>query len=239
MNNYTQPEDSNFKQWIYLVSGISAIGVAVSYIFITTGFVIAGPRLPESGIGWIKYLDGKLSYWWMIIILSILTDILYIPITIGLYELLKKFHKGLILFSGILLNLFVLLELAISWMNFPTIINLVSLYNASSSEIERTLYLSSIEYASRLIDNPVGAFYMIFIPSAGVILANIVMIKSKIFGMVIPWIGLISGICNAFSVIGDLFYEPLGQLVVPGSTLAIFWFLGMGIKFLRIKNFNN
>jgi hypothetical protein len=227
--------NTQIMKFLYRVVGYSGIAIAIGYFFITIGFVMSGTPLPTNSTAWVTYLEGKNAIWWGIIWLSIITDILYLPVAYGLYEYLKKTNRGFILISGVLFTLFVFLELAITWSNYPTLLKLVNEYNLATSDMQRTFYLSAIEFASTEFQTPITAFYTIFIPSLATILSSFVMLKSKRFGNLIPYIGFISGICNALSVIGGYFYEPLRNLVIPGSFLIIFWFLGIGIHFLKTK----
>ena len=222
-----------FKRQLFLIAGYSGILIAIGYIFLPIAFAVSGFPLPTEASKWITYLTGKTNIWWGIIWLSIITNILYLPFAHGLYELFKKSHRVHVMISELLFALFVFLELSITWTNYPTIIELSQKYALSSSETQRLMILSAIEFASTSFQTPVTAFYTIVIPSLATILASYVMFKYKDFGKIIPFIGFISGICNIISVWGGYFFEPLEKLVMPGSFLALFWFMGIGIKFIK------
>jgi len=164
--------------------------------------------------------NGKTNIWWGIIWLSIITNILYLPFAHGLYELFKKNHKIHIIIAEGLFALFVFLELSITWTNYPTIIELFQKYNLASSETQRLIILSAIEFASTSFQTPVTAFYTIILPSLATILASYVMFKSKDFGKIIPLIGFISGSCNIISVWGDISLN----LLKNWSYQDLFWF---------------
>jgi len=215
------------------MAGFSGIAIAIGYVFITALYAISGAPLPKGAEAWIDYMNGKSVLWWGIIWLSIITDILYLPVAAALYSLLKDVHKGLILVSGALFTLFVLLEMGITWTNYPVIIEAVNQYSLATTETQRLVYLSVIEYSSRVFETPVTAFYAIFVPSIAVILASLVMLKSGRFGKMAAYVGLLSGTLNAFSVIGGLFSSTLGLLVMPGSVLSLVWFLLAGLRFLK------
>jgi len=216
------------------MAGYSGITIAVCYIFITAGFVISGTPLPKDAEAWVSYMAGGSSIWWGIIWLSIITDILYLPVAAGFYALFKNVHKGMVLVAGVLFALFVMLELSITWSNFPAIIELVNKYNLAATEAQKALYLSALEYASNIFQTPVTGFYMIVIPSIAVILFSILMLKSARFSKAASYIGISSGALNVLSVIGGLFSSTLGQLVVLGSVLALIWKFAIGVKFLRL-----
>lgn len=225
----------SFKKQVFLIAGYSGIIIAIAYAFLPIAFAISGFPLPTDASKWVTYLEGKTNIWWCIIWLSILTNILYLPFAYGLYELLKKNYKALIMVVGLLFTLFVFLEFSITWTNYLTIIELAQKYNLASSDAQKQIILSAIEFASSSFQTPVTAFYTIVIPSLATILASFVMFKSRDFGKIIPLIGFISGTCNIISVWGGYFLEPLEKLVIPGSFLILFWFAGIGVKFIKLS----
>jgi len=238
-DNQQKYDENRFNRWLYRMAGFSGIAIAIGYVFITAGFTISGVPLPKGAEAWVAYMAGKSNIWWGIIWLSIITDILYLPVAAGLYTLLKNVHKGMILISVALCTLFVVLELSITWSNFPAIIELVNRYGLATTETQKALYLSTIEYASSVFQTPVNGFYTIFIPSIAVILFSIVMLKSAKFSKVVSYVGLLSGILNAFSVIGGLFSSTLELIVIPGSVLALIWKFAVGVKFLKLARDSN
>lgn len=228
-------KESQYNMSFYKIAGYSGIAIAIGYIYITIAYVISGSPLPTNAVEWIAYLDNKDIIWWSIIWLSIITNLFYLPVVYGLYQYLKNTSRAIMLISGVLFTLFVFLELAITWSNYPTLLELVSKYKLASTDEQKTIYLSAIEFASTQFQTPITAFYFIFIPSIAAILASYTMLMSKRFGKIIPYVGLISGLCNAFSVVGGFFYEPSKNLVIIGSFLILFWFLGIGIYFIKLK----
>lgn len=229
-------EELIFRKQLLLIAGYSGIIIAIVYAFISTAFAVSGFPLPIEASKWVTYLEGKTNIWWWIIWLSIITNILYLPFTFGLYEIFKKSYKILLMIVGLLFALFVFLELALTWTHYPTIIEMTQRYNIASSETQKLMILSAIEYASASFQTPITAFYTIVIPSLAVILASYVMQKSKEFGKVIPWIGLISGASNILSVLGEYFgVKPLEVLIMPGSFISLFWWGGIGLKLIKLS----
>lgn len=228
--------EQNFRKQLFLLAGYSGIIIAIVYAVISVAFAISGFPLPKESSQWITYLQGKTVIWWWIIWLSIITNILYLPFTLGLYELSKKGYKLQLIIVGLLFSLFVFLELALTWNHYPTIIQLAQKYNLATTDSQKTVILSAIEYASASFQTPVTSFYTIVIPSLAIILASYVVLKNKTFGKVTPWIGIISGACNIISVLGGHFgIDSLGVLVIPGSFLSLFWWGGIGIKFIKLS----
>lgn len=230
------PYEELLRSRILLFGGLSGIAIGIGYIVITVACVIAGFPLPTDATAWVDYLNGKTLIWWIIIWLSIITNILYIPFAYGMYELLKKTHAGMLLVSFSLFALFVVLELSITWSKYPAIIDLVSKYHLSTDSELKLIYLAAIETMSSEFQTVVTSFYMIFIPSIATILASIALFQTKISNRLIAIIGLISGSCNAISSMGGFIYKPLGNLVVLGSFLILFWFMGIGIALLKQRS---
>ena len=225
--------ETKYSRDILFWAGISGIVVAAGYLIISVCFAISGFPLPTDGESWISYLDGKTELWTVIIWLSIITDILYIVIALGFIKLLENKYRFWVILASIFFILFVVLELAGTWSLYPTIIELYKNYTVSDSPARQSVYLGAIEYSSTHFQTTANAFYAIVIPSLATIIYSIIMLKGRDFGKLVPIIGMISGICNIVSVFGGLVYEFLEKLVLPGSFLSLFWFLGSGIKFLR------
>ena len=222
-----------YSKDILFWAGISGILVSAGYFIISICFAISGFPLPADGASWVSYLDGKTELWGVIIWLSIITDILYIIIALGLIKFYENRYKFRVVLGSIFFILFVVLELAGTWSLYPTIIELFKSYTLSDSAAGQSVYIGAIEYASTHFQTTANAFYAVVLPSLAVIIYCGVMLKSKDFGKAVPVIGLISGICNIVSVFGGLIYQPLEKLIMPGSFLVLFWFLGVGLKLIK------
>src|SRR5215831_16750939 len=99
---------------LYKVSGVSAIILVVSYIIIVVLYTVAGVP-PRGGQEWLEYLTGHRTEWCLILGLSVLTDLLFIPIAYALYVALKDINRDAVLAGTSLLILFVVLDLAVTW----------------------------------------------------------------------------------------------------------------------------
>lgn len=224
--------ENRYVRDILFWGGISAIAIAIGYIIITTAFVISGFPLPTDSTTWISYLNGKIGLWNVIIWLSIITDILYIFVALALIESFSEEYKFAMIVAAVFFILFVVLELAGTWSIYPSIIVLYKKYLSTSSAADQSMYLSAIEYASTHFQTTVNSFYTIVLPCFSAFIYGVVMFKSGKYGKLLPIVGLVSAICNFVSVFGGLLYEPLKQLIMPGSFLSLFWFLGLGVKFI-------
>lgn len=69
---------------------------------------------PATGEAWFRYLPGKTEMWWAIIWLSVVTDLLYLPVARALWITLRKAGKNPMLAAVVCLHLFVVLDLAVT-----------------------------------------------------------------------------------------------------------------------------
>lgn len=228
--------DESYRSRLFLFGGISGIAIGIGYVIITGAYTMAGFPLPTDSLSWINYLNGNFHIWWSIIWLSIITNLLYLPFAYAMYELMKKTHAGMLLISLSLFTLFVVLELSITWSRYPALLDLVAKYQSCSDGEMKSVYLAAIETVSAEFQTNVTTFYMIFVPSVATIFSSIALLQTKFTHKLIALIGLISGGCNAIASMGGIFIKPLGNLVVVGSFLVLFWFIGIGIALLKQRS---
>lgn len=226
---------STYEKQAIRLAGYSACLIALGYVGISISFVMAGTDFPNHAEGWITYLSGNSKIWWFIIWLSIITDVMYLTVALGFYEHFKKTNNLIAILIGISFSLFTFLELATTWTKYPSLLNLVGQYNNTSNQELRSHLLSAIEATSSSIHSIVIGFYTIIIPSIGVILASYHSLRRKTLGQLTNVLGLLAGSCNIIAVLGGLIYEPIGKLVIAGSFLSLFWFGGVGLKFLQMS----
>jgi hypothetical protein len=88
-------------------------------------YLIAGD-VPGDGQGeaWHAYLDGRTGLWWGIASLSVVTDLLVLPIVAALHVALGRIKGSATLAGSGLLVLFVILDLAVTWPNYAALITL-------------------------------------------------------------------------------------------------------------------
>lgn len=87
--------------------------------------------------------------------------------------------------------------------------------------------MAAAEYASSIYATPLLTFCIIVIPSVGVLLASITMIKAR-FGTASAWTGVVTGVFGLLSLTG---FFPLIMANALGGTL---WFFLVGARLLRI-----
>lgn len=214
-------EDQQGRRW----GGIAALTLAVGYVAIIPLFAWVGAP-PATAEAWFRYLPGKTTVWWAIIWLSAITDLLYLPTAQALWIALRKAGRNLMLAAVACLSLFVVLDLAVTWMHHASLLALFRNYSSAADEAHRAAYLAAAEYASSIYATPLLTFYIIVIPSVGVLLASITMMKAR-FGKASAWTGVITGVFGLLSLTG---FFPL---VMANALGAMFWFFLVGTRLLR------
>lgn len=210
----------------YRWGGIAALLLATGYVAIIPLFAWAGAP-PVTGEAWFHYLPGKVTVWWVVIWLSVVTDLLYLPVAWALWIALRKAGRNLMLVALVCLHLFVALDLAVTWTHHASLLALFHDYSSAADEAHRAAYQAAAEYASSIYETPLLTFYIIVIPSLGVLLASVTMIKAK-FGKASAWTGVITGVFGLLSLTG---FFPLVMANALGATL---WFFLVGARLLRL-----
>lgn len=210
----------------YHWGGIAALLLAIGYVAIIPLFAWAGAP-PATGEAWFRYLPGKTTAWWAILWLSVVTDLLYLPVAWVLWFALRKAGRNLMLAGTVCLHLFVFLDLAVTWTHHASLLALFQSYSGAADDAHRAAYLAAAEYASAMPATPVQIFYAIVIPSVGVLLVSIAMLKGR-FGQASAWTGVITGGFGMLSLTG--FYP----LVMANALAATLWFFLVGTRLLQL-----
>ena len=209
----------------YRWGGIAALLLAIGYVAIIPLFTWVGAP-PATGEAWFRYLPGKTTAWWVIIWLSVVTDLLYLPVAWALWIALRKAGKNLMLAAVVCLHLFVVLDLAVTWTHHASLLALFQNYSSAADVAHRAVYLAAAEYASSIYATPLLTFYIMVIPGLGELFAGLAMLKGR-FGKACAWTGVVTGVFGILSLTG---FFPVIMAAALGSTL---WFFLVGVRLLR------
>jgi hypothetical protein len=224
--------NSSMKE-IYLIGGISAIVLSMSYIIITVLYILGGV-LPTGGEEWLKHIARHTLEWQAILGLSVLTDFLFIFVAWSLYIALKKINKNAILTGIGFLGLFVVLDLVVTWPNYASLINLSQKYAAAINDTERMTFVAAADYAFGVLSSRLFAVYAILVPAIGILIIGLVMLKG-IFNKVTAYSGVVTGILGIIAVVGSFFIAALGMTAIITSVLTTVWVLLVGLKLIRLS----
>lgn len=219
-------------RWLYRVGGLSALAIAIGYIVIIALYVSVG-RPPEGGEAWLTYGAGKTDIWWGILALSVLTDILLVPLWLALYLALRGIHRDAMLLATALMGLFVVLELSVGWPAIGVLITLSGDYAAATTDAQRAVHMAAAEYASLVGESTLAGVYSIAIPGLATLVAGFVMLKG-VFGRGAAYVGVLAGILGIASVVLGLFVSALGQIVILASILTLVWYVPVGYRLYRL-----
>jgi hypothetical protein len=218
---------------LYRVGGISAIVLGVAYIIIIPLYVYAGAP-PSGGAAWVKYAAGKTTVWWIILGLSVLTDFLFVPVALSLYFALKGVNRDAMLIATSFVGLFIVLDLAVTWPNYASLIILSGNYAAATTDTQRAAYVAAAEYASAVLTSTLEGVYSILVLSVGILMVGVVMLKG-IFNKSTAYLGLVTGILGIISVAGPLVLSTLSVAIIIASVVTTIWVLFVGCRLYRLS----
>jgi len=233
MNDKMQFSVDPDEKWLYRVSGIAAIVLVVGY-FLTFPIYFWVGEQPASGVeAQLAYFADHAVGWWAIVFLMVFTDLLLVPIFFGIYTALKHINKGL-MFVALAFKafLFVILDLAVTWTAFSTMIIAGVQYDAAATETQRAALAAGAAYASVMMNSPVAGLYGIVIPSLGVLFAGLVMFKG-VFNKATAYVALAIGLTGILYM-GSFFIAGLDVFRYINALLAAVFYLLVGIKLYQL-----
>jgi hypothetical protein len=219
-------------KWLYRVGGISALVLGIGYIVIIALYVPMGAP-PSGAEARLTYLAGNTTIWWAILGLSVLTDLLFVPVALALYLALKGINRNVMLLATVCVGLFVIIDLAVTWTNYAALISLSGNYAAATNDVERAVIVAAAYYPSVVLESSLLGVYIILVPGVGFLLTGLVMLKG-IFSKSTAYLGLITGILGIISVVGPIFVSALGVTVIIASVLTTVWVLFIGYRLYRL-----
>ena len=219
-------------KWLYRVGGASALLLGIGYIVIFPLYASVGAP-PSGAEAWLEYSAGKTAAWWAILGISVLTDLLFIPIALALYLALNRVDRNAMLVGTSFVLLFVVLDLAVTWTNYAARIALSENYAAATTDVQRTAYVAAATFASAVLTSTLVGVYSIVTLSVGILIVGLVMLRAG-FSKGSAYLGVATGILGIFSVAGPLLVPPLGVVVIIASVLTTVWLLLVGYRLIQL-----
>ena len=207
--------------------------LGVSYVVIIVAYVLAGAP-PSEAEQWLKYLSERTTAWWTILGLSVVTDLLFVPVAISLFLALKNVNRNAMLAGAGLLIAFVFLDLSVTWPNYASLIGLSGQYTSATNDTLRThVIVTAAQYPAAVLNSSLIGVYAILIPSLGNLIVGLVMLKGD-FSKLTAYLAVISGILGVVAVVGPHFARVLGLAIVIGSVLTTVWVFLAGYRLYRL-----
>lgn len=214
-------------RWLYRVGGVCSLGIGLAYLAIFPLFSRVGTP-PTGGEAWLKYLDGKTTVWWAILGLSVLTDLLFVPVALSLYQALNRINRSAMLLATAFVGLFVVLDLAVTWTNYASLLTLRGLYAVAADDVQRAACIAAANYASAVLASPTEVLYAIVNLSLGIFIIGCVMLQRKrVFGRITACLAVGAGLLGLVSAAG--FFLTM----ILNAVLVTLWVLWLGVQLCR------
>lgn len=218
---------------LYRVGGISALVFGIAYVIIIALYIPIGapPSGPEARLA---YYAGSPTLWWIILGLSVLTDLLLVPVALSLYLALKDIHKNMMLVGTAFVALFIVLDLALTWTNIGSLIHLSTSYAAATKDAQRALFVTVAMYPASIVESNLLFVYNTLTLSIGILIMGFVMGKGS-FSRSSAYLGLLTGILGIISVTSSFFSSSLSSTsVILASMLTTVWAIFIGYRLYRL-----
>ena len=221
------------RRWAYRVGGLSALAIGIGYLVVIPLFVAVGAP-PSGGEAWLTYVAGNSTGWWAILGLSVLTDILFIPVAIALFLALERLGRSAMLLATAFVGLFVFLDLAVTWSNYAVLITLGESFAVATTDAERAADIAAATYARSVLESSLWGVYSIVTLAVGILLISIVMRRGT-FSRTAGYVGVATGILGIASVAGQLLVPGSGTIIaIVASVLTTAWVLVVGYRLYRL-----
>ena len=215
-------------KWLCRVGGIAGLALGIGYIAIIGVYIAIGAP-PMNVDERLVYLASHTAAWWWILALSVLTDLLFVPLTLALYATLKGVSRSMMSLAVSCVALFVFLDLALTWTNYAALITLGGRYVSAVSPAEKAAIVAIAAVPAIILESRLLFIYNSLTLAMGMLLAGIVMLKSA-FGKLPAYLGIAVGALGTIAVGGPLVFKFLGSLIVLVSLLTMIWASVVGYR---------
>lgn len=214
------------EKWLYRIGAGASLAIGIVYIVIIVLYASVGVP-PVGGEARLEYLVGKTAAWWAIVGLSVLTNLLYIPVALSLYFALKSLNRVAMLIGGAFIGLFVILENAVNWTVYGALILLSEGYATAINDVQKAPFIGAATFASAVLESPLAAVWAIGTLSFGFLVISFVMLKG-VFNKATAYLGILTGILGIAAVAG------VSIAVILNALFATIWLFFVGYRLLKL-----
>jgi hypothetical protein len=214
------------QTWLFRVGGLAALAIAIAYIIIIALYASVGVP-PAGGEARLDYLVGKTTAWWAIVGVSVLTNFLYVPVALSLYFALGGVNRFAMLLGVTFIGLFVILENAVNWTSYGSLILLSEDYASATSESQRASLVAAATYASAVLESPLAGVWAIGTLSFAFLVIGVVMLRG-VFSRLTAYVGIVTGVFGIAAVAG------LGIAIILNALAATIWLFLVGYRLYRL-----
>ena len=219
-------------KWPYRLGGIAALVLVVGYLLTFPVYGWVGDAPPTGVEEQLIYFAEHATGWWVILGLMVFTDLLMVPIFLALYQALKGINRNAMLLAIACKGLFVALDLAVTWTAYSALITSGGNYAAATTDAQRAISIAAGGYPSATLDSPLLGTYAMLIPSLGVLLTGLVMLRG-IFNKTTAYLALAAGIAGIVFM-GSYIAGALYVFRIINALLATVWYLFVGYRLYRL-----
>jgi hypothetical protein len=223
--------DASSATWAIRAGGIAALLLAAGYVAVMPLFAMVGAP-PVGAVERLEYHASGTAVWWGIVLLSVLTDLLFVPVAGALYAVLRRVTQPAMLVAIAFTLVFVVLDLAVLWPAKVSMITLGEAYGSATGE-QRALLLAAAGYPAAVLDSVLTPIYSILTLGVGLLITGLVMLRGT-FGRATAIVGIVTGILGIASVGETYLTGSFPVLVVGASLLTIVWLVLVGRDLLRM-----
>jgi hypothetical protein len=119
------------------------------------------------------------------------------------------------------------LDLAITWPHYASILTLYREYSGAADDANRAGYVAAANYASAILSSPLEIVYAIVTLSSGILVAGFVMLRG-LFSTVTAYLGLATGLLGIASLTG---FSPI---IIGNALFATAWLFFVGYRLYRL-----
>lgn len=216
--------------WTERIGGIAALLLAAGYVAIMPLFASVGAPV-EGVVERLDYHTTGTTAWWGIVGLSVITDLLFVPVAIALYTTLRRISQAAMLAATVFTLMFVILDLAVLWPAKVSLITLGEAYGSASGPAREAL-VAAATYPAAVLDSDLTPVYSVLTLGIGILVTSLVMLRSGT-GRVTAWVGVATGALGIASVGETIVTGSFPALVVAASLLTIVWLVLVGVALVR------
>ncbi len=214
------------------IGGVAALFLAAGYVATMPLFAIVGAP-PEGALARLEYHTTGTTAWWVIVALSVLTDLLFVPVAIALYTALRRLSQPAMLIATAFIATFVVLDLAVLW---PAKVSMLTLGEACGTATieQRAMLVAAAGYPSTVLDSDLTAVYSVLTLGIGILGTSLVMLRGR-FARATAIVGVTAGVVGIASVVETTVTRTFPILVVGASLLTIVWLVLVGRNLVQSR----
>jgi uncharacterized membrane protein YbhN (UPF0104 family) len=123
----------------------------------------------------------------------------------------------------------VVLDLAVTWSHYASILTLYGEYSTATDEAQRAAYLAAANYGSATLTSRLEIVYAIVTLSFGILVIGFVMLKNG-FHKITAYLALATG------VLGIAALSRLSVAIIGNALCATAWLIFVGFRLYQLAN---